>query len=295
MRFVPHATVGFVIPTYNDRAHLETTLALLREQRLKEAVVVVVDDGSSDGTGEMLVQFPDVVTVTGIGNFWWSGAINAGALELADRGVETLIMWNDDNIAVSPTCLADMVAHVSKTQDCVSPVVLQEGTSGRTIVRHRGGETNWPGGGVSLREFGGEYVSSDDVDWVPWLPGNALGVSLRMFHEVGGVDDQRFPQYRGDADFTMRIVERGGRCAVLNWCWVENDAGRTGLFPSRRIGPRAFLRGLTSIRSSDQLSSTVAFVLRHAPSRALAVRCLLLYYMKYIYWCMKTWRPRSSS
>lgn len=291
MRFVARSEVGFIIPTYNDRLHLSKTIELLRGMTYDEAVVVVVNDGSSDGTTEMLAEVDDIVSIEGGGDLWWSGAINAGARELESRGAEILVMWNDDNIAASSKCIEDIVAHVVRTSDCVSPVLLQKGAEGEQIVRHRGGETDWPRGGVRLREFGTRYQSSDHTDTVSWLPGNALVLSLDRFREVGGVDERTFPQYRGDADLTMRIVEQGARCVVLNWCWVENDAGRTGLFPTRRIGPRSFVRGLTSVRSSDQVSSTVSFVFRHCPTRRLAIWCVAIYYMKYVYWCMKTWRP----
>jgi GT2 family glycosyltransferase len=291
MRFVESAEIGLVIPTYNDYAHLKRTLEVLRTASLDEAVVVVVNDGSNDGTQDLLEKMDDVVALQGDGNLWWSGAINLGAFELISRGTNVIIMWNDDNIAFSPNCLQEMAARVRETDGCVSPVILQKSPMNSMIVRHRGGGVNWPGGGVILRNYGDDFKISHRVDQVPWLPGNALAVGAQRFAALDGVDQARFPQYRGDADFTMRAVKSGAECAVINWCWVENDAGRTGVYPNRRVGPRDFFRGLISIRSSDQLRSTSAFMLRHCPSLPLALWCLAIYYMKYVYWCMKTWRP----
>jgi GT2 family glycosyltransferase len=291
MKFVQSSAVGLVIPTYNDHDHLATTLELLRGMSLDEAIVVVVDDGSQDQTAGLLAATEDIVALEGTGDLWWSGAINLGARELIHRGAEVIVMWNDDNVAASPDCLTELVRHVRATDDCASPVLLQRSETTGVTTFHRGGETDWLAGGLRLRGYGQAHTSSDVVETVEWLPGSALTLSAARFVSLDGVDQVRFPQYRGDADLSMRAIEQGATCVVLNWCWVENDRGRTGVQPTRRAGPRQFIKGLTSIRSSDHVVSMVRFVFRHCPRRTLAVWCLFVYYLKYTYWCIKTWRP----
>jgi len=47
-------TVSICIPTYNRREHLTETLASMFAQAFKNFDVVVLDDGSTDGTKEMI-------------------------------------------------------------------------------------------------------------------------------------------------------------------------------------------------------------------------------------------------
>jgi GT2 family glycosyltransferase len=290
MRFVETSSVGIVIPTYNDYAHLRQTLGFLREMTLAEAVVVVVNHGSDERTAELLAGTDDVVTVLGTDDFWWSAAINAGARELIDRDAEIIVMWNDDNVAGSRDCLEDLVRHVRETRTCASPVLVQRAPTGEAQVIHRGGEVDWPAGGLRLRDFGDPFTVSRTIDDVEWLSGSALVLTAATFVALGGVDERRFPQYRGDADITLRAVRSGVAASVLNWCWVENDFKRTGIRPTRRAGPRQFVKGLTSVGSSDHFPSMFRLVFSHCPSRLLGMWCLTIYYTKYAYWCLKTWR-----
>ncbi len=46
--------VSICIPTYNRKGFLKETLASVFAQTYKDYEVVVVDDGSTDGTGEMI-------------------------------------------------------------------------------------------------------------------------------------------------------------------------------------------------------------------------------------------------
>jgi len=46
--------IWVVIPTYNRRLHLAETLASVRAQTISPERIIIVDDGSTDGTGSML-------------------------------------------------------------------------------------------------------------------------------------------------------------------------------------------------------------------------------------------------
>src|SRR5436190_2986925 len=87
-----------VIPVHNRR---EVTLACLRalasDGILDWATILIVDDGSTDGTGEAIAgEFPRVVVLRGNGSWWWAGAIRRG-MELAlARGAARIFWLNDD-------------------------------------------------------------------------------------------------------------------------------------------------------------------------------------------------------
>ena len=49
-------TLGAVVPVYNRRANLEILLASLEKQTHDDFVLVVVDDGCTDGTDQLLEQ-----------------------------------------------------------------------------------------------------------------------------------------------------------------------------------------------------------------------------------------------
>jgi GT2 family glycosyltransferase len=70
--------IGAIIPTFNRAASLKTILACLKQQTLSVIPIVVVD-GSTDGTLEMLAaDFPSAIVVRGDGNWWYTRSINEG-------------------------------------------------------------------------------------------------------------------------------------------------------------------------------------------------------------------------
>src|SRR5579871_3703434 len=85
MKAAPPPGISVVIPTYNRREQLRRTLDSLVAQRFPAAgfEVVVADDGSSDGTGDMVRSFEDRLAV----RYWFqedlgfraAAARNAGA------------------------------------------------------------------------------------------------------------------------------------------------------------------------------------------------------------------------
>lgn len=50
-------TVSIIVPVYNMELYLESCLASLVNQKLKNMEIIVVDDGSTDGSGEIIGRF----------------------------------------------------------------------------------------------------------------------------------------------------------------------------------------------------------------------------------------------
>jgi hypothetical protein len=157
------------------------------------------------------------------------------------------------------------------------------------MIGQAGGALAWRSGRIMLREAGQMYEPSPRVETCPWLSGNALALDAELFECLEGFDTRRFPQYRGDTDFTLRATQRGAPCDVLYSCWVVNDTSRTGMGFRSRVSPRLFVHGLVSVKSNYHLPSTLRFYARHCPRRYL-VWSVAVFYLKYCYATLKTWR-----
>jgi glycosyltransferase involved in cell wall biosynthesis len=91
--------VSVVIPTYNRKDILKTTLSSLVGQTFTDFEVLVADDGGSDGTGEMLkslnLPFP-------IQHLWHKNAGRSAARNMGIKAAEgEIILFVDDHIILT--------------------------------------------------------------------------------------------------------------------------------------------------------------------------------------------------
>ena len=289
MRLVPAAKAAIVVPVHNRIGYTKRLLANLRAEDFSEALVIVVDDGSTDGTSQQLAdEHPDVLVLPGDGDLWWSGAANVGCRFAVERGAETILLFNNDNIRVSPNCVSELVRCVARFHGCVAAVAVEEGSPPR--LRHAGGRLEWPSRGILLREAGDAYCQRPEVVECEWLPGMALAFPAELFNALDGFDEREFPQYRGDTDFTLRARALGRPCVVSYDCWVSNDPRQSGMNFHSRVSLRSFVEGLFSLRSNYQIRSTIRFARRYCPPRSIPIY-LTFFYLRYVYASLKTWLP----
>lgn len=99
-------TISVVIPTYNRKALLADTLAAVRAQRHPAHEVIVVDDGSQDGSQELVAErFPEVRFVR---------IVNSGELVARNTGLRmasgTIVAFCDSDDLWLPDHLSRLAA-----------------------------------------------------------------------------------------------------------------------------------------------------------------------------------------
>jgi GT2 family glycosyltransferase len=283
--------VAVVIPVHDGLELTRRCLSALEAQRPAEFETVLVDDGSTDGTTDYVrTRHPRVTVLKRDGTLWWSGAVNAGCRHAIAHGADVVVLFNNDNVDCSVDVISRLAGVAYATGACVSVVALVEGAGGDRTILHSGGSLDWRGRGQQLRETGLAFAADERVEECDWLPGTALAVRTDVFDALGGADDRRFPQYRGDIDLTLRARRAGRSCLVVRDAWVLNDKSQTGFRFDRPLGPRRVVAGLVSRRSPYNLREAVWFAVRHCPP-GLVPRYLALYYGRYFYACLKADHP----
>jgi GT2 family glycosyltransferase len=287
VKFNPAADVAIVIPVHNRRTTTMRCIESLRAAEGGDVALIVVDDGSSDGTSEFLATQDDVVVLRGTGDLWWTRSVELGCRHAASEGARVILLLNDDNI-VAPNLVTTLAETAEQTKGCVSAVVLESYDRGNGTIFQAGGTLNWRRRGIGLRSTGSRYVEEDRVEECDWLPGCALAFPTQVFVELGGFEP-RFPQYRGDIDFTARAHRRGYRCSVTFRTWVLNDRTDSPLTFRRRVRLMEFLRGFVTLRSNYNVRETVLFAYRHCP-KPLVPFYLAQFYARYAWAALKTQR-----
>src|SRR5688500_2404494 len=93
--------VAVVAPVHNRKAITLQCLKSLYRSNTNgiELDVVIVDDGSTDGTGDAIrEQYPSVDVVEGDGNLWFTEGTNVGVRKALEREPKYVLLINDDQV-----------------------------------------------------------------------------------------------------------------------------------------------------------------------------------------------------
>ena len=209
-------TIYVILPVYNRKPLLECFLHGINRQTYRNFETIVVDDGSMDGTADMVAEnFPDVHLLRGDGNLWWTGAINVGirhALTRADA--EDAILVINDDLEVDADYLHTLYEVWQKIPHALIGSVIVT-IKHPNIIEDGGRIVNWwtakhkiLNSRRQLSDFPKDYC----VD-VSFLTGWGTLIPVQVFHEIGLYDDKHFQQC-GDTELPVRARNYGFRLLV---------------------------------------------------------------------------------
>ena len=194
------------IPTFNGRDQLGRTLASLEAQS-RPADVVVVDNGSADGTAELArEQFPAVTLLELGSNLGFGPAINRA---VSEHRADPLILLNND-VECEPRFVEAMLDAAAEGVQSVAGVLVQE----------RDPSLIDSAGVVADRTLMGfDYLHGEPLEAAlraanPLGPtGGAALYDRAAFEAVGGFDERIFLYYE-DLDLALRMAAGGARCRL---------------------------------------------------------------------------------
>ncbi|MBI3967615.1 MAG: glycosyltransferase [Chloroflexi bacterium] len=194
------ALVAVVIPNWNLREDTAACLESLRAARGARAQAIVVDNGSTDGSVELLrARFPEVEVIALGRNRGFAAACNVGIRRALELGAEHVLLLNNDTI-VAPDALAQLAAVARRypTVGLLAPAVYHEGAPRR--LWHAGAVERW--WWPMPQELRAGELRREVVP-VDFLVGCALLVRRSTLERVGLLDERYFMYYE-DLDYSLR-------------------------------------------------------------------------------------------
>ncbi len=217
--------VAVVIPTWNGAQWLSPCLTALRRQTVRPSRVIVVDNGSTDGSRALLAaEFPEVDVVALPRNLGFAAAMNVG-IRAAGAGVHIAALNNDTEVA--PDWLAALLAVLEDTgAGSVASLMLSRADPGRVDTA---------GDGYALTGLSFKLGAGGPVSAVPAMPypvfGACAGACLyraEMLADVGHFDESYFA-YMEDVDLALRARLAGWTCIAAPGARVLHaGAGSSG-------------------------------------------------------------------
>ena len=205
--------IAVIIPTYNRKTYLRTLLSQLYKQEKNDLAleIIVVVDGSTDGTFEMLENdFPEVHVVKGTGDWWYTKSMNQG-FKYAEQFQPDYVLTLNDDVEIEKNYLQSLLSDIKQ----VEPHSIMGSVSYTISKPHKITFSGVHKISWRLREH--HYIpkytflepsSLCGIRPSVVLPGRGILIPFTVLKKLHYFDE-KFIQYGSDTDFTLRAYREG--------------------------------------------------------------------------------------
>lgn len=206
-------SVLIVVLNWNGLQDTLECLASLRELHYANHRVLVVDNGSSDGSPEIIAEkFPEVVLLRNVSNEGFAGGNNRAIDFALNQGFDYCWFFNND-AAADPGALSALMrcAETDERIGLLSPVLYHADRP--DTVQACGGVIDWENWEFALTESVEDWNDANAYGRA-YLWGTALLVRREVLQTIGGFEEKFFA-YVEDRHFCMRAKTSGFDLALV--------------------------------------------------------------------------------
>ncbi|WP_048149011.1 glycosyltransferase family 2 protein [Methanolacinia paynteri] len=218
--------ISIVIPNYNGKKFLENCLNSISGQSYSDSEIIVIDNGSSDGSAEYIKEnFQGIILIENNENLGFTGATNQG---IRQSNGEYILTLNNDTIS-DPSLLENLHKAIISDENIgivASKMIFPDGrinSAGMCISRSGAA---WNRG--MFEKDQGQYEDPE------YMIGACAGAALyrrSMLDEIGLFDEDFF-MYHDDVDLSFRAYLAGWKCLYCPKAIVTHINSATSGFES---------------------------------------------------------------
>lgn len=262
------ADVTVVLVTYNNVDDIDPLLAGLRiETQAQSLKVVVADNGSIDGSLELLAAHPDVILVNTGGNLGYAGGINSA---LRNAGMHHDVLILNPDLRILPGAIRTLRRRMRISEaGVVVPRLLDDDGTIYTSLRREPSIVKALGDAAFGQQFAGRPEWLSEIDYnaesyqfshpIDWATGAAVFIAGHVVADVGEWDERYF-LYSEETDYFRRVRELG------HTVWFEPSASMT-----HSRGGSGASADLVALMAVNRVRYAAA---HHTPSYAALVRAV---------------------
>ena len=219
-----------LLPVHNRRPTTRKFIECLAAQTFEGYHLLLIDDGSTDGTADMVKQhIANHTVIRGTGNWWWAGCLQRGLdwLKAINPGPDALVLFINDDVRFAPDYL-ERAVNVMKNKR--GTLLLSQFESSI------GDEANETGIYADLRRL--SFKVADSPSEINCLSTRGLFGYWADIQRIGGFHPVLLPHYLSDYEYTIRAFRKGLRCETSPDIVVTPNSAISGI---RALDDRSFV------------------------------------------------------
>lgn len=222
--------VYVVVPVHNRRRQVLKFIEQMKQQTYSNFKLIVVDDGSSDGTFESIKRnYSSTTVIRGTGDWWWTRSVNKGCVYALNEGADKILLMNDDTYF--PEDFLETLVNDYQNLDKLSILgALSITKEKKPKIFFSGVKKRYKYTSKSVK-YHKQFDSYNNLNGIKKslvLPGRGLLIPRKVFKINGLFDENTFPQYGADFDYVLR-ARKNNICSYITWnTYIKCEVSQTG-------------------------------------------------------------------
>lgn len=197
--------IYIVIPSFNEKIYLSNIIDCLNVQTYKDFKIVISDNGSKDGTIEMIEKNQEITLIKNDESFFWTKSTNQGINYVLNqsRSKDDYVLTLNCDSQFNSNYLENMIAAASENKNSLICSVNVDYASKLILF-----------GGLKINYFSARYNKINNNERYnnelrsfkfhsDFLPGRGTLVPIETYRQIGNYDE-KLPQYFADYEFSSR-------------------------------------------------------------------------------------------
>ena len=251
--------IYILLPVHNRRNITRGFIDCLVKQTWQNYHLVLIDDGSTDGTEQMVHErVEDLTVIRGNGDWWWAGSLHQGFIFLKKKELshDDYVLIVNDDVVFGKDFLAKGISILDKNKQTLLLAQFQEGKNSppqETGIHADFKTLSFP-----------KASSSSDINCLP-----TRGLFLRWgdFVDIGGFHPKILPHFLSDYEFTIRAHKKGYRCLTSPDLVISHSLHETQKVSLDYSSYFSYLRSFFSIKSYYNPIYQISFIFLVCPVR----------------------------
>ena len=234
--------IYILLPVHNRKEITRSFINCLTSQTFKNYHLILIDDGSNDGTAEIVKErVKNLTIIRGKGDWWWAGSLQQGYQWLKKNTIsdsDIILIINDD------TSFAEDFLEIAVNTFTYQKHILLSAYS-YSLQTNKLFDA-----GVAIDWQNKKMNMTEEVTLISCFSTRALFLRWEDFKLNGGFYPLLLPHHAADYEFTARAIRKGIQ-AILNpslKIWI--DESTTGYNSINSEYGWKLIRQIFSIKSS---------------------------------------------